>query len=833
MVAKFTLVESLRWIDRLQGRGSRMSEASPAGTGDQSPLRVLFTIGSLGSGGAERRLVELLQHLDRRRIAPVLMLMEKQGALLDEVPADIPVIAWRSPTARQSLAWRALGYVLPGLTRSLFLWRYLRRQPVDAVVGWLLQSASDAVQPCRWAGVPLIASSVSARETEVAAAFPLSTPVHGWKRARATYRATACVLINAEALRIRVIEDYDLACDRVTVIPSLRDFSRLDHLSSASTLEWPTEGPRLLAVGRLDRNKGHHDLLQAFSLWRAQSESPGSLLIVGDGPEKTNLEQQISRLGLQDVVRLTGAVPTAAPYLRAADLVLLTSYHEGMPNVLIEALALGVPVVSTDCVTGPREILEQGRWGRLVAVGDPTALATAIAATLSDLPRARETACAASAVIRQKHDIRTGVRRFEDLLFHVVEQYRGQPTRIVPLANRATSDVPSTINPQPSTTRRTRVLCYIGSLDAGGAERQVIEILRHLDRSQFEPLLLLAHRRGPLLEDVPDDVPVLCATPNPAPRLAGMTRWARWRKFARILREQQIDVVYDRTYLATLDAAVACWLRPTPRVSAAVADPQVQFRMYARRPRWLWRKVSTWAYQSAQRVLANSEGLRKQLMDFWRLPANQVIVQPNAYDFDRIDRLAAEPQSSAPAGRIVLLTVGRIDLDKGHRDLLAALQRLVCERGLTKLLWKILGSGPDEDGLRSAVVAARLNDHVEFAGVVTNPFPEYRAADLFCLPSRTEGLPNVLIEALACGTPVLSTDCASGPREILQDGNYGRLVPVGDPRALADAIEDFCRDPQPWREQAKHGRSAVRMRYDAATVIRQLEESLRLAQTVG
>lgn len=386
--------------------------------------------------------------------------------------------------------------------------------------------------------------------------------------------------------------------------------------------------------------------------------------------------------------------------------------------------------------------------------------------------------------------------------------------------------------------RRLRVLCYIGSLEPGGAERQVVEILKHLDRARFEPYLCLAHRRGALLAEVPADVPIdafwdgfagtwrakLC-------HLLRITRYVRLRWLAAALRRWRIDVIYDRTYLATLDAAGACRLRPTPRLSAAVADPAVQFRMYARRPHRLWRRYGRWAYQSAHLVLANSEGLRRQLLDFWGLPPAKVRVQPNALDLARIERLAGEPCPHPPDGRFRILTVGRIDEDKGHADLLEALIDLVQRRGQTDIVWQILGTGPAEAALREKVQAAGVSEHVQFVGVAANPFPYYRTADLFCLPSRTEGLPNVLLEALACGTPVLSTDCPSGPREILESGRYGRLVPVRDALALADAIADCRRRPEVWRQQAQAGRDSVAARYDVAVVTRRLESLLEAAAT--
>lgn len=372
-------------------------------------------------------------------------------------------------------------------------------------------------------------------------------------------------------------------------------------------------------------------------------------------------------------------------------------------------------------------------------------------------------------------------------------------------------------------TRRLRILFYISAMDAGGAQRQIIELLRRLDRSRFEPLLALDARSGPLLAEVPADVPIHARLDAPRVTGFGLGQWARWRFLARLLHAERIDLIYDRTYLATLDAAGACWFRPTPRISAAVADPQVQFNLYARRPRWLWRWFSRWAYRTANVVLANSAGLRQQLIDFWQLPPSQVVELPNGFDFDRLRARAGTEEPLQQDGRWRLLTVGRIDADKGHAVLLDAVEDLVKRRGRTTLLWQIVGVGPAQAALEAAVRDRGLSGHVEFLGQIENPFPYYRQARLCCLPSRTEGLPNVLIEALALGTPVLATDCPSGPREILADGAYGRLVPVGDSAALSAAIEDCLHDETTWRAQAHAGQCSVEQRYAIDRVLEQLE----------
>ncbi len=386
---------------------------------------------------------------------------------------------------------------------------------------------------------------------------------------------------------------------------------------------------------------------------------------------------------------------------------------------------------------------------------------------------------------------------------------------------------------------RLRVLFVIGSMHAGGAERQVVEMLRHLDRERFEPFLYLAHRDGVLLADVPGDVPVEAFWGGTRPHSLGLKlltvcrggMFARMWHLSRFLRQLRPDVVYDRTYLSTLDTAGACWWRSIPRVSAAVADPRVQFEMYAKRLCWLRRRYARWAYHTAAKVLANSAGLRQQMIDYWQLSPEQVVIQPNGLDFDRLEQRKGAAPRLLPSSRgadstVRVLTVGRIDEDKGHIDLLTAMEELVHRRGHTELHWRILGIGPRTETLRQEIVTKKLTEHVELIGAVSNPFPYYAAADVFCLPSRSEGLPNVLLEALACGLPVISTDCPSGPREILDDGRYGSLIPVRDPMAIVAAIEDFLSHRQEWQQVAQVGRESVRERFDIRRVVEQLERIL-------
>jgi glycosyltransferase involved in cell wall biosynthesis len=137
--------------------------------------------------------------------------------------------------------------------------------------------------------------------------------------------------------------------------------------------------------------------------------------------------------------------------------------------------------------------------------------------------------------------------------------------------------------------------------------------------------------------------------------------------------------------------------------------------------------------------------------------------------------------------RPVALAVGRLMPQKNHRLLVRAFARV---RESTDARLVILGDGPLRGDLERLVHELGLDDHVSMPGFCPNPYPAMAASDVFVLPSAWEGSPGVLIEAMATGTPVVATDCPSGPREILDDGRHGRLVALDDEEALARAVED-------------------------------------------
>jgi glycosyltransferase involved in cell wall biosynthesis len=201
----------------------------------------------------------------------------------------------------------------------------------------------------------------------------------------------------AKSLQTFVTKAYQA---KIFVVPNPTLPNNLPHLLTAVSARDSSAPPLLVAIGRLSKVKNFALLLKAIAQLRAKL--PLRLWLLGDGPERRRLERLAVRLQIADYVDFKGFVANVFDYLPQADLLVLTSRREGSPNVLIEALACGVPVVATDCPSGPREILQNGRLGTLVPVNDVNALANAIFSALN-APKQPDVLKQAAQVYSQAH----------------------------------------------------------------------------------------------------------------------------------------------------------------------------------------------------------------------------------------------------------------------------------------------------------------------------------------------------------------------------------------------------------------------------------------------
>lgn len=339
-----------------------------------------------------------------------------------------------------------------------------------------------------------------------------------------------------------------------------------------------------------------------------------------------------------------------------------------------------------------------------------------------------------------------------------------------------------------------RLLFFTTSLGGGGAESHTLRVLNHLDRDRFSPELAVSRRGGGYERFLRDDVPIhdvsFARIPSSAGRLAASVHGLR-----ALLMDQAYDVVCSVMDMPNLVALASVkLLRRRPKLALIVQiPPTIEFRGKPFGEHVLLPAMKH-LYPSADRVIALSHGVKRDLCSLSPALGAMTSVIHNACVDERL--LDATHDSAAPipeTTRPVVLAVGRLTHQKGYPFLLDAFQRV--RRAVDAELW-ILGDGPDRGAIEAKVAELGLRDAVRLLGFQTQPQAFMRRATLFVLSSLYEGFGNVVVEALACGAPVVSTDCPHGPAEILEHEKSGLLVPVADSAALASAIERVLRDAE-------------------------------------
>ena len=350
-----------------------------------------------------------------------------------------------------------------------------------------------------------------------------------------------------------------------------------------------------------------------------------------------------------------------------------------------------------------------------------------------------------------------------------------------------------------SEAEKSHIVLVAASMRMGGAERMTLNLAVEFARRGHRVDLVLIDRTGPLLERIPAGVGVI--------GLGGTRARGVVRQLRRYLRRQRPAAVLSiafQTNILTMLASLG--LRPRPRIilsvrnaysAAMAANPFITRRLFGLATRLL--------YPRADRIVGISQGCSDDLRRHAGLDPDHVATIYNPVLDDEFERLAAEPLNPSRADDPAIptvVTVGRLAVQKDQATLLRAFAKVVRQRPARLVL---VGEGERRPALEALAGELGIADQVTFAGLQPNPYPLMREADLFVLSSAWEGFGNVLVEAMAVGTPVVSTDCPHGPREILEDGKWGGLVPPGDSDALAEAMLEALRSGGiDARERARH-----------------------------
>ncbi len=356
-----------------------------------------------------------------------------------------------------------------------------------------------------------------------------------------------------------------------------------------------------------------------------------------------------------------------------------------------------------------------------------------------------------------------------------------------------------------------KIALFVPSLAGGGAERVVVTLANRLAARGYSVDLVAAKAEGPFLVEVANNVSIVnFSKKRVATSLLPLINY---------LRNEKPDTVFSVmnyanivVIVATKLAAIKTRLVISERDSLSAISPNVAGRILLLLMRLF--------YPLADQVIAVSVVMKSELLSRLRLLPSRVVAIPNPVDFSVLDTQAKEtPDHEWFRKRMapVILAAGRLAPQKGFATLLDAFAQIRQNRDARLI---VLGEGAERQDLENRIDLLGLRSSVHLAGFKKNPFAWMGACDLFVLSSKHEGFPNVLVQAMACGARIVSTDCPTGPSEILEGGRWGRLVPVGDAFALASAMGEALDEvsPPPVRDRALH--------YNVEAVIDVYEEYL-------
>jgi glycosyltransferase involved in cell wall biosynthesis len=544
------------------------------------------------------------------------------------------------------------------------------------------------------------------------------------------------------------------------------------------------DAPVIGTVTRLSAQKDPATSLLAFAQIRA-TVPDARLIVVGGGPLSEEAAALADDLGVAAAVSFVGPRRDVPHLLTALDCFILSSRWEGLPRVILEAMAGDVPVVATD-VNGVREVVVSGETGVLVAPGDASALAAATVEILTDSARRARLTRAA----RERLD------RFD--------------------AATMTAEHEALYDALARRDERTRVVHVITGLETHGAERMLARLVGTTDRDRFDSRVISLTDLGPVAADI--------RAAGISVEAIGMTRGrvslrALWRLRTR-LRELRPDIVQTWLYHADLVGGVAARLARVPVVlwNLRVADvPDTDSwstRVAVVASARLSRLVPTAIVTCAEAAIEPHTRLGYD--------RSRMCFIPNGIDVDRFRpdpraRVDIRSELGLTCRTPVVTTVGRYEPQKDYETWLLAARRIAVL--VPDAYFVLCGTGTD--ALTERCERAGIGDRVRLLGVRTDVERVLAASDVVLSSSRTEGFPNAIGEAMACGVPVVAT--AAGDTAILV-GDTGTVVAVGAADALADATTAFLVDPAARARAGAAARERVVSRFPLGRAVSDYED---------
>ena len=335
-----------------------------------------------------------------------------------------------------------------------------------------------------------------------------------------------------------------------------------------------------------------------------------------------------------------------------------------------------------------------------------------------------------------------------------------------------------------------KVGLFFGTFAGGGAERMMINLAIGLKRSGVEVVIYVVNKTGVLLKDIPPSIKVYDYQ-------SSRGAYSVIHKIRATLINDKLDaLISTQEHINACVALASIGLKTSTKVIFREANNPQQKKVSA------WRRyLNKRLYLLADHHVAVSGGVKGSMMNYYHLDDEAISVIYNPVVDESMPMMLADEKTddhhwfNDNHDIPVIVGMGRFHSQKGFDDLIEAFALVRSKRPAKLVIFGDKDKNTDYYFyLKKKVESLKLEGEVDFPGFVSNPFKYLAKASLFVLASKYEGLPGVLIQALACGCPVVSTDCPSGPKEILGNNEYGKLVPVSSPRLLSEAISHSLKE---------------------------------------
>ena len=347
--------------------------------------------------------------------------------------------------------------------------------------------------------------------------------------------------------------------------------------------------------------------------------------------------------------------------------------------------------------------------------------------------------------------------------------------------------------------RKIKIGFLLDNLAGGGAERMMLNLAVGFSK-EYDVVIYLVNKKGIYLKKVPDNIPIIDLHAKYGVKSV-------IHKLRRIYIKDSLDVLIStQDYINAVAVMASLGLKQRPKIILREASTPSQRNVIK------WRRiVYSWLYKRADHLAAVSKGVKKDMIQVYNVnePLISVVYNPVVNDelFENAQENVSHPWFMNSNNIPLIISMGRFHPLKRFEDVIDAFY-LVREKQEAKLV--IFGDYSKNmdyyNVLKNRVKQYNLEDYVYFPGFVENPFKYLSRASVFVLTSEYEGLPGVLIQALACGCQVVSTDCPSGPNEILENGKYGELIEIKDTNSLSKKIELVLKQPRSKEENISRGK---------------------------